>query len=257
MPFKPIDPRLRDEAVDLAVTALHTAFGGSVRRIIGKGSAFSTDFIPYWSDLDIHVTLAPEICVAPGVPSLESTLTCQEQFAGIDAQAYTFQAIQVIVLTEGWYPGDWCKPVRGSYQVLVGDEDGADEPPEYYRGNAVDRLVDCGKYARQVIGQAVDAPDAKLPRVVRLAGCYLKSGVYNVAAACGEDPIGVWLRPLQEVFGLAEEHLPELEARSFYSLIRDWPETRREASTLRTMLGHALRDLFRFEGLGEAIRARG
>lgn len=233
MPFRPVDARLRDDAQRIVIDAVHEVFGQRLLCAIGKGSAYFGDFIPFWSDLDVHVTLANEL-------DAESAMLFQEKIGTYNPEDFQLQQFQVFFLRAGAYPADWGKPAADAYHVLAGDY--AEPAPTRDESLAAARgfLADLPRAVATLTGGAVDKYDGALHRSVRLAGCYVKSGLYNFAAVAGPDPVGVWSHSVEETLQFAESRLPDVKLRRFYEAIGDWRETRQNPAVLRGMMRIAL-----------------
>jgi len=223
LPFRPVDVRKRKDAERIVLDATHGVFGDSVRRITAKGSAYYGDFIPFWSDLDIHVTLS---CVL----GAEQVVEFQRRIGAHDPEEYTMQQFQMFFFQEGSYPDGWAKPVEGTYHVLFGDLAPHVRTAEQYRQEGISALARVPAQLDSVLASAVDKADGKLSGSVRLMGCFLKSALYNAGGIVTGDSEEIWRRPLAELFPLFPG------SATFYELIGDWRITRQNPERLRCML---------------------
>ena len=229
-------PARTEEAARLLLAALQACFPDDLRGVLLKGSTIKGDFVPGYSDLDLHVFLRPEAMIAPRAPHPVAAMRFQAAIGGLDPREFGCNSFQVIFLDWSRYPEDWARPVPGSYQVLLGEL-----PPgftevsaENYRRHARAGLARLDRAIAQLIERAVDKPDRNLPPILRLAGIELKGAVYSAATLITPDPLSVWRQPLWQVLDLLKPQLdfqPALAA-CFYGLA-DWQHLRHQPERVR------------------------
>lgn len=218
-------PRV-DEAVARILPPLQNVFGPHLRAAIVKGSAVKGDFIPFYSDLDVHAFLERAALMKDTTPRVDLALAFREAIGHLNPEAYGFGSFQIIFLpTE--YPADWSPSVPGTYRVLLGDPEAifGPSPPARYVSSSRSRLDQVEAELASMVRSVVDKTDRALARQVRLFGAYLKGQIYNAAVVITGDPLRVWQSGLDEVVPLLEPARSSA-IRTFFSEIRSWPERR-------------------------------
>lgn len=246
MPFLPGVSRmtapLRD-AQERIVYALQDVFGSTLHSAILKGSAIKGDFIPFYSDLDIHAFLRSEGLMTSDTPRLDLALRFQQAIGGLEPETYGCGSFQVIFLPLA-YPADWGKPAPGTYRVLCGDPASilGDVSGEALYADATRRLDEIPSNLGQLVRSVVDKPDHELQRQSRLIGIFLKGAVYNAAVVIDRDALNVWRRALLDVLpGL--EPVGSAAVNAFFSGIQNWPQRRGDVRYHRMLVHDGLQAL--------------
>lgn len=233
------------EAVDFLLAALRSGFGGDLRCVLLKGSALKGDFVPGYSDLDLHCFLSPEVMVGRAAPTPELAMRFQSAIGKLEPRDYGCNSFQLYFLNHERYPDGWAKPVPGSYVVIHGETpDGFGEVTrEEYLEHARNALSRLPVTAAQLIERGIDKPDRSLPPILRLAGIELKQATYAAASLLTGDPLLIWTLPRQEVLSrLREASLPCLpELRATFAALEQWEELVADPDRVRVTLLSALR----------------
>lgn len=233
-------PRPRD-AVPLVVDALRSVFGADLRGAILKGSVLKGDSIPYFSDLDVHAFVA---CVGPD-RSVDWPLAValQERIGKIEPDDYEIGYVQLLLFDPDGYPADFAVPPRGTYEVLYG------EPPASFARAPVAASLEIAAANLRRLPEHIatlnrsfsDKADAHAPRIVRLAGAYLKGGLYDAASLITNDPATALSRRLADLVALVGPVVGnETDLRAYYDLARRWRDLRSRPDELRAMYGHGM-----------------
>ncbi|MDQ7828288.1 MAG: hypothetical protein QN122_01790 [Armatimonadota bacterium] len=236
-PPGPRDPR---EAAAIIAEALRQVFGQHLQAALLKGSVVKGDVLPFFSDLDVHALIqgiGPE-----RAPPWSQAVAFQTHIGALDPEAYGLSAFQVTFLDAERSHEYWAPPWPGTYEVLVGSMPApgpVDAAPYVQRADADLRALP--EWAASVVCSFVDKPDRALPRLVRLAGAYLKGALYDVGIVLTRDPGPVLTARLPELVALvgpATQTTEVLEA--FYARARSWLEVRANPTALRAMFGWAM-----------------
>lgn len=216
------------EAVDLLLSALRDCFGETLRCVLLKGSTLKGDFIPGYSDLDLHSFLSPDVMVGRAAPRPELAMRFQASIGKLEPHDYGCNSFQLYFLNYESYPAGWAKPVPGSYVVLHGDlpPGFTDVTAHEYREHARAALARVPVIVAQLIERGIDKPDRSLPPVLRLAGIELKQATYAAASLLTDDPLLIWTLPRTEVLArLSEAQLPCLpELQATFAALERWDE---------------------------------
>lgn len=235
-----LDPAIRTTLNRLIIAAGRKAFGDHFRGAILKGSAYKGDFIPYFSDYDIHTFIDDAAMAGPRLPIVEHALAFQEAFGDVNPHDYQVNQCQIYFIAWNRYPRDWVKPLPGTYTVIYGDL-----PPGFNDFTEIERELyirksheDIRVYARHcegLIDRMVDKPNTGLPPLARLAGTFLKPMSYMVATVAGHDPEYVWKLPLADVLAIAEPlACPDGLISEYFAQVQPWtPEPDRARRLIR------------------------
>jgi len=235
--------------------ALQKGLGSHLWAVMLKGSALKPDeVIEGYSDLDLHAFVSPSILHTTRVLQLEWSIRMQEALGSIDLSEGGFGDLQVFFLNGERYPGEWTPPVSGRYRMIYE----ACSPhipafdPVQARQNAGSVIRQCESWAETLIDRFADKPDSFLPKMVRLAGTYLKGAVYSCAILLYEDPHTVrhssFGRILQQT---AEAIFPEYYKPDdsplvrFFHGVREWMTIKDNPAQLRSLFGLAVESLIR------------
>jgi hypothetical protein len=232
----PMPPTDRLRLTGLLLAALERAFGDGVVAVILKGSALKGDFVPHYSDFDLHAFVRGGL-LGPRTPDLAHALGLQEALGAIDPEAFAVSQIQLYLLGAGSYPPDWIPPIPDTYAVVHGALPPDLPVPDPAAAVAAARtfLGEVRRTADAFLGRIADKPDGQLARYIRSFGTDLKPLAYHAAVLRGADPLGVWRLPLREV-------LPPAPAlHRYFAEVWEWAAVRRDPARLRRLVATAYR----------------
>ncbi len=239
-------PKELHDAVDAIVRACERAFGPHLKCVIVKGSAIKGDFLPEYSDLDVHAFVDPSVLMADRTPTLEYALRFQEAIGELEPHAAGASQFQVYFLRADRMMEDWAPPVPGSYEVVYG------EPPpllahwrEYdFVGKARRTLAHIPDDRRMLIDRTLDKPNRSLATYVRLAGTFLKGAAYAAAILASKDAQRALTMPTTKLLAYIESVDPSLAAvRRFFDLVADWPRVESGPTHARAAFRQAIEAL--------------
>ena len=242
----PMDPALVDALSQEMLDIAESVFGSSMTGMIVKGSAIKGDFIPYFSDFDVHLFADDRVMRGPLVPDISVAIPFQERFSAIDVDAWQVSQIQVMMIAVDRPPQGWIPPLPGSYRVLAGSIPAAYQHVDLaqLRTQAANNLHGYSRWVETLLGRIVDKPDHQLADSVRLAGTIMKAALYEAAIVLGDDPVSVWNSSLQEVQQVVEPRVfNDRHASRYYQRAWEWREVRTDGALLRPMLADALSTL--------------
>lgn len=233
-------PRVED-AIAHILPALQKVFATHLRAAIVKGSAIKDDFIPYYSDLDLHAFLDRASLLNDMTPRPELALAFQEAIGALQPEDYGFASFQIFFLTAE-FPADWAPPPPGTYRVLLGDPQAifGEPTPARLIENARWRLDQIAGELSSFVRSMVDKPNRALGRLSRSLGAYLKGQIYNAAVVIAGDPLRVWRSGLDEVIPVLNP-VGSPAIQTFFSEVRSWPQRRDQLDYHRVLLHQGLR----------------
>ncbi len=239
-----MDSTLRHEATRAIERAALNAFEGDVHAIILKGSALKEDFVPGYSDLDIHIYVSSRCMRGGREPRLENAIRFQRAIGALAPEDYGVSSFQIYFIDAENYPEDWSKPLGGTYELVYGSAIDDSEPVEERLKKSREHLAAYADHIGTLVGRFVDKPDTEVPPLVRLAGAILKGAIYSAAAVTTEDPTVIVAKTVYDLLGVIEEGGVETRpARSFFSRIQDWAELKRDAERCREAFGLAIQGI--------------
>jgi hypothetical protein len=247
-----MDPARAEALGQKMLNIASDVFGDAMTGMIVKGSAIKGDFIPYFSDFDVHIFTDSRIMRGPLVPDISVAIPFQEKFSAIDVEAWQVSQIQVMIIAADNPPEKWSPPLPGSYRVLAGSIPPIYQhiDPDQFRTSAAQNLRGNGRWVDTLLGRIVDKPDQQLADSVRLAGTIMKAGLYEAAVVLGDDPITVWNSSLQEILQTVEPRVfDDQPASRYYRQAWNWRDVRSDGPSLRAMLSDALTALDRLSHL--------
>jgi hypothetical protein len=241
-----MDPALVEELSERMLGIAREVFGGAMVAMIAKGSAIKGDFIPDFSDFDLHIFADESVMRGPLVPSKSIAIPFQERFTTIDLRPFRISQIQVMIVSAQDHPADWVPPQPGSFQLIYGQL--PDSLPgvtdDLLREHAHRNLPAHRGWVDTILARIVDKSDVQLADSVRLAGTIMKAALYEASIVLGAEPQKTWHRPLSEILDNVEPMvLSDRPASRYYDHAWRWAEIQRDASLLRSMLSDALTTL--------------
>lgn len=238
-----MDPTIRDEAVRAIREAALDAFDGHVDAILLKGSALRDDFLPGYSDLDIHIYVPSSHMRGGRQPRLENALRFQRAIGGLDPADYGVSSFQVFFIDAERYPADWSRPLRGTYEIVYGGPVDASPPEEHLRRGR-ENLSSYPGYIATLIERFVDKPDARTAEFVRLAGVFLKGAVYSACVVMAGDPEIVVNDSIRDLLHLlAEGGVDAQPTREFLLRVQSWNESKQDPEWCREAFGLAIQGM--------------
>lgn len=235
----PMPSKARNELAERVVQAAKLTFGEGLLAAIGKGSAFKGDFVPFYSDFDVHLFIDGTTVqmLDARTPALKVALAFQRAIGAIEPEAYGVNSVQAYVVDAERYPKDWTPPLPGTYRVLH------ETYPKSLTVPTSEELIAKSRaffpWIRTtipgLIGRIVDKPDSGLAPYVRYLGTSLKPAVYHAATLQGADPVAVWAQPLARVVGMVGDSEAEAAFTYFFGEVQHWEGVRKDAEQLRTM----------------------
>lgn len=233
-------PHPRD-AVPAVVAALREVFDADLRCAILKGSVLKGDWIPYFSDLDVHA-------FADGVGEDRSVhwstaVALQERIGRIDPEPYLIHDVQLMLFGPAGYGPDMVPPPPGTYEVLYGAIPESFHRPQVVETLAVARanLARLPEHVATMNRGFWDKPDPSAGRFARLAGVYLKGALYDAGKLITNEPAWVLSLPRDELIALVGPVVGnEREVRAYYDRALEWHEVRERPERLREMYGLAM-----------------
>lgn len=254
----PMEPALREELSSRVLDAATHVLGDGLLAAVGKGSAYKGDFVPYYSDFDIHLFVdSTRVPMIDGrTPALRPAVAFQAAMGAIDPESYGVNSIQVFWVDGRNYPEDWTPPLPGTYWLIYGELPDELRLPseESMRQKAIQFFPWARKQARALIGRFLDKPNHAIAPLVRLLGTHLKPAAYQGAILLGANPYDVWCKPLAEVVAQVERTwLPQQGVTRFFREVWEWERVRHDPPRLRTLFKLGVETT---EALCDAVEAR-
>ncbi len=241
------------------VEACESVFGESLVAIIAKGSTVKGGFIPWLSDLDLHVYLKDDAFAYSDFLKLELGLALQEKMDRL-IRKYDFGGgpVQVIMINVS-KPKDWAGALPGTYELLYGDEC-PDEIPtvEYMLGKDVENLKN-PSYGYGAVNSFVDKTSDALPGYVRRINTVVTPTFYRVLSVLTKDPYRAWKMMKFEVLE-ALEQLGDDRAKQLVELGREFYELAGQKDRIHNDLElckKAIRIGYRIMDIGRLIGEQG
>ncbi len=239
-----MDPVLRNKAVEAIKLAALQAFEGRVRAVLLKGSALRDDFIPEYSDLDVHIYIPSDLMQSSRAPRLEYAVRFQEAVGSLDPADYGVDSFQIYFIDAEHYPEDWSKPLEGTYELIYGAPVEDASTPEERLRRSREHLEACPSHIASLLGRFVDKPDTSLPNVVRLAGATLKGFVYSAVMVTASAPEIVARKSVQDLLKiLGDGGVHTSPSEIFFSRMQDWSELKQDPGRCREAFRLAIRGM--------------
>jgi len=223
--MRPSNQARMNTSVESIVKACKEVFGNELRCIILKGSAFKGDFVPNYSDVDIHVYVEPIALEDDRTPKLEFALKFQEAIGQLSPKDAGVSQFQISFLSADRSPEDWSPPVRGTYRILYGTSVPAMEriPLQEYLERQWLYLEQVEKIRLELLRRFVDKPNSSIPMMVRLTGTYLKGILYALSSVLSKNPEETFSCTLEQLLSDVLGKVPDLSyARDFFGSVKDW-----------------------------------
>lgn len=255
--FGPMPKAVRDRLTALMIDRIRAVFAEGVQGIMVKGSAIKGDFVPGYSDFDLHVFLRSDRVemLDALTPNMEHGLAFQRAMSDIDPAQFGCSSIQLFFVDGIRYPADWAPPAPGTASLVYGELPAlptltADE----MRRRAREVVARAPRQADQLVGRILDKPDGRLASFVRLFGGTLKPAVYTAATLRGAPALEVWTWPLAQVLPLLEpDWCPSRELTAFFAEVWRWEQVHQDPERLRAMFRTGYRALHELCRHAEAL----
>ena len=231
----------RKKVEECLIAAVQGTFGDLGQAILLKGSLFKGDFIPYFSDVDLHVFVQSAAMQGPMIPKLEYCLEFQARFGHLDPEEFGVSQFQVYFLDANDYPRNWTPPLPGTYRVIWGAIDIPLPTEEFMYAQAHLYLRSLPFQVEGLMHRFIDKPNTGTAAMVRLLGVFLKPAAYTVATLLGYDPIKIWTKPLEKVLAIVEPALGINSWSQFYQAVQPWQNVREQPDMLRKLFEIGIR----------------
>jgi hypothetical protein len=220
--------------VTRAITTLRTTFGERLTSVVLAGSVAKNDWVPFWSDLDLHAFVADLASVRV---TAHDAVTLQRDLGPLVRDLYQLATIQVLLFDATGYPKTFVSPVPGTFEIVYGTPpEGACTDEEIYYAHAHNLLGSLRTRVTRVAANFASATDDELPAVVRQLSGLVKDGLYATAAVVSERPtLGLALHRDELISTVARHVDDQVSLAVFYRLAGDWRTVRREGDALRQM----------------------
>lgn len=233
-------------AIKDIVKACKGIFGEYLLCVILKGSGQNHDFVPDYSDIDIHAYVEPRVLEERKSPKLEYVIRFQEAIGRLDPKKAGVSQFQVYFLPadrriEGWNP-----PVPGTYEILHGAPVPAMQMTSLheYLEQEWRYLSEARRDRLDLLGKFVDKPNSSISGLVRLTGTCLKGLLYAFSCVLTKDPGRAFSLTLDQMLSYACEQSQELShARSFFDAITNWGEIEKDPRKAREAFALGIRAL--------------
>lgn len=227
-----------EELTQRLVGIASAAFGDDLTAAVVHGSAYTGgDFLPCFSDFDIHFYLRAGLVAADAEVRLDRALRFRSAFTRLDPEDYGVYYTQPLFLPEDSYPLDWPAPIPGTFRIAYGAapagwSDGA-RPSHLEAARSLLEALD--SHVDSLLRDASDATGARFARWVRLIGTVVKPTAYSAATLITNDAVGTWTSTLDDVFRVLGRELDVRGLRAFYEEARAWRVVRDDEVRLETM----------------------
>jgi len=236
----------RKSSIDSIVKACVDVFGKELRCVVLEGSALRNDFMPYYSDVDIHAYVDSSVLEDDRVPKLEYVTKFQEAIGRLIPRDAGASQFQVYFLPADRKPTRWCPPIVGTYEVLYGAPVPSMEPLalQEHLERQWHYLEEARRFRLDLLGRFVDKPNSSIPAVVRLSGTGVKGLLYALHTVLFKDPKRAISSPLSQILADICDEIPELScAKDFFGAVRDWSQVERDPKKAREAFVSGIRSL--------------
>ncbi len=215
---------------------LESVFTSQLSAVAVKGSVVRGDFIPYFSDLDVHVFLRETSLVQGQAPRAEAVIQLQEVVGQIELENFQLSSIQLTFNNGDRRPKSWIATPPEVCKVLYGSLPSYDLDSDSWQDDALSTLE---QLEREIVYELKSTPDKSndgLARIVRRQGVFLKGGAYSLAGLLMKDIRRAQLLPYWKLDDyLFTETQRGVDLQQFHDHARQWRETRNNPTLLRRM----------------------
>lgn len=233
-----------EKSIDKIVSACRSTFREELHCVILKGSIVTGDFIPGYSDIDIHAYVEDRILEEGKVPKLEYALKFQEAVGQLKPEDAGVSQFEVYFLPADGKREGWNPPVPGTFRILYGYPVPAMKMPplKEYLENEWKYLAEVRRRRLDIIGKFVDKPDSSLPALVRLTGTCLKGFIYALYSVMSKNPERA--SPLDQLLCNVCIQVPDLScAVYFFQTVRNWSTLTENSEQMRKTFAYGIRAL--------------
>ena len=223
-----------------------------------KGSVVRGDFIPYFSDLDIHVFANEKALMLGQAPRPEAAMALQEVIGELDLEAFQLSSIQLTFNNADGRPRTWSASPPEVSRVLYGSLPPYDMSSDNWQDDALSVLEELEKEMTYELRSVPDKDDDGLARIVRRQGVFLKGGAYSLAGLIMKDIKRAQLLPYWELDNyLFNQTNGRVDLQPFHEHARDWKAVRNNPPLLRKMFVIATAQLQELAAFGPQIVRNG
>ena len=134
-----------DAPVARVLETLKKVFTKSLSAVAVKGSVVRGDFIPYFSDLDIHVFANEKALMLGQAPRPEAAMALQEVIGELDLEAFQLSSIQLTFNNADGRPRTWSPSPPEVSRVLYGSLPPYDLSSDNWQDDALSMLEELEK----------------------------------------------------------------------------------------------------------------
>jgi len=224
-----------DAPMARVLETLKKVFTKNLSAVAVKGSVVRGDFIPYFSDLDIHVFANEKALMLGQAPRPEAAMALQEAIGELDLEAFQLSSIQLTFNNADRRPRTWSPSPPEVSRVLYGSLPPYDLSSDNWQDNALSVLEELEREMTYELRSVPDKDDDGLARIVRRQGVFLKGGAYSLAGLIMKDVRKAQLLPYWELDDyLFSQTNGRVDLRPFHEYARDWKTVRNNPPQLRT-----------------------
>lgn len=222
------------------IDALQSAFGSRLHAVLLAGSVAKDDWIPFWSDLDLHVFVEAH---QPSGLEPSDTFTIQQALSKIDRSDYGLAALQLLAFDQEGYPAWFPAPWPDTSETAWGTPPSSPKLRDLekaYRARAEDTLVGLNRALSKVSESWTCSLDDDLPELVYRLGSVLKDSLFS-AGILLVGPRRALTAHRDELVKVVGQGVGNVEdARTFYEFAQSWREVKTNPASLRQMFqtGH-------------------
>lgn len=225
-----------DEPSREIVEACQRVFGTDLVAVIMKGSVVRGDFIPYYSDFDIHIFLHKNALEQERAPAFDLAMSMQATVGRIDLERLQISAVQVTYNNADSTPSSWSSTPPEVSRTLYGRSPEYDTHSQNWGGDAISTLEGLEDERRYEIRAVHDISDSLLYRLVRRQGAFLKGGAHSLAGLFMDDIRAAQILPYWDLDDyLRKQTSGQLDLSKFHEYAERWKETRTRPGDLRSM----------------------
>ena len=225
-----------DAPVARVLETLKKVFTKNLSAVAVKGSVVRGDFIPYFSDLDIHVFANEKALMLGQAPRPEAAMALQEVIGELDLEAFQLSSIQLTFNNADRRPRTWSPSPPEVSRVLYGSLPPYDLSSDNWQDDALSVLEELEKEMTYELRSVPDKDNDGLARIVRRQGVFLKGGAYSLAGLIMKDIKRAQLLPYWELDNyLFNQTNGRVDLRPFHEHARDWKAVRNNPPLLRKM----------------------
>ena len=231
-------------SISAIVRACQDVFREDLHCVVLCGSLLKEDFVPNYSDADIHVYVADTVLEKGGCLKLDYAVRFQEAIGHLSPRDAGVSQFQVSFFSSQ-KESDWNPLIAGTFVILYGTEVPTMRMPplsDYLDGERreLSRVRDV---RLALLRRFADKSDVSALGVLRLTGTELKGFLYALCAVITENPEKTFKSPLDTVLNRVSV-IPGLShARSFFEAARDWKKIETETERMREVFVFGMKAL--------------